>query len=163
MRFATICLAIICLASIPAFAASDPELQSNGQIAAAVIAMAKAGWAAEMKEPTNIPPQYADHADDYTEFNGDYATRLEGKAQAMRFGEAGSTSFDHRVAAETANAKVQVHNGDTAILTYNYMGMSRDKDGKMTPSRAKSTRIYVKLDGNWKLVHANFASDPLPK
>jgi hypothetical protein len=37
------------------------------------------------------------------------------------------------------------------------------KDGKTEPSRAKSTRVFVKKDNNWVLVHANFASDPVPK
>jgi len=55
-----------------------------------------------------------------------------------------------------ANQKVQVY-GDVAILTYNYIGATKDKDGKVEPSRAKSTRVYVKKDGQWWLVHANFA------
>jgi ketosteroid isomerase-like protein len=54
------------------------------------------------------------------------------------------------------NQKVQVY-GDTAILTYNFVGVSRDKDGKVTPSNAKSTRVYSKINGKWMLVHANFA------
>lgn len=163
MRKATICLALLCLASIPVFAGSNPEPQGNDQIAAAVIAMAKAQWAAEMKDPTNLTEQNKDTAEDYTEFNGDYPTRLDGKAMSMRLGEAGASSPDRPVAAEMANPKVQVYNGDTAILTYNYVGLIRDKDGKMTPSRAKSTRVYVKQGGNWVLVHANFGADPLPK
>jgi len=60
------------------------------------------------------------------------------------------------IAAEMANQKVQVY-GDVAILTYNYIGATKDKDGKVEPSRAKSTRVYVKKDGQWWLVHANFA------
>jgi len=127
-----------------------------------IIALAKAQWAAEnaMKPTTEA---WANVADDYTEFNGDYSTRIDGKAMAMKFAEAGSTSTDLRVAADMANVKVQVYNGDTAILTYNYVGLARDKDGKMTPGRAKSTRVYVKQGANWVLVHANFAPDPLPK
>jgi hypothetical protein len=38
------------------------------------------------------------------------------------------------------NPKVQVY-GNVAILSYNYMGMTKDKDGKTTPNRAKSTRV----------------------
>ncbi len=41
--------------------------------------------------------------------------------------------------------------------------MSQDKDGKITPNRAKSTRVFVKSNGKWMMVHANFAADPLPK
>jgi ketosteroid isomerase-like protein len=62
-----------------------------------------------------------------------------------------------------ANPKVQVYNGNVAILTYNYTGLTQDRDGKTTPVRAKSTRVFVKKDNNWTLVHANFAADPLPK
>jgi ketosteroid isomerase-like protein len=60
------------------------------------------------------------------------------------------------LAADMVNPKVQVY-GDTAILSYNYVGVVRDKDGKVTPSNAKSTRVYSKMDGKWMLVHANFA------
>lgn len=61
------------------------------------------------------------------------------------------------------NEKVQVYNGDVAILTYNYAGTTIDKDGKTTPSRAKSTRVFVKKDNKWVMVHANFGADPVPK
>jgi ketosteroid isomerase-like protein len=54
------------------------------------------------------------------------------------------------------NAKVQVY-GDTAILTYNFAGISRTAEGKTQPSIAKSTRVYVRSGGRWMLVHANFA------
>lgn len=54
------------------------------------------------------------------------------------------------------NAKVQVY-GDTAILTFNYAGISRAADGKIEPVTAKSTRVYVRSGGRWMLVHANFA------
>ena len=66
------------------------------------------------------------------------------------------------MASEMLNPKVQVY-GDAAILTYNYAGVSKNKDNEMKPVRAKSTRVYVKQGGSWKLVHANFAPDPLPK
>jgi len=61
-----------------------------------------------------------------------------------------------------ANPKVQLY-GDVAILSYNYVGLIQGKDGKVEPSRAKSTRVYVKQGGRWMLVHANFGADPLPK
>jgi len=40
--------------------------------------------------------------------------------------------------------------------------MSQDKDGKIDPVRAKSTRVYVKQGGKWMLVHANFGADAAP-
>ena len=80
-----------------------------------------------------------------------------------RLAEASAKDSGKGIAAEMANAKVQVYNGDVAILTYNYAGLTQDKDGKTTPNRAKSTRVFVKKGDKWMLVHANFASDPLPK
>ena len=132
-------------------------------IADAVIATVKAQWAADIKDPTNVAEQSKDQADEYTEFNGQYATRLDGKAMNMRLAEAGAKGSDKRIAAEMANPKVQVYNGNVAILTYNYAGLTMDKDGKTEPSRAKSTRVFVKKGDKWMLVHANFAADPLPK
>jgi ketosteroid isomerase-like protein len=77
--------------------------------------------------------------------------------------EATAKGSDKRIAAEMANPKVQVYNGNVAILTYNYVGLTQDKDGKTTPERSKSTRVFVKKGDKWTLVHANFGSDPLPK
>ena len=54
------------------------------------------------------------------------------------------------------NPKVQVY-GDVATLTYNYVGVSQARDGKTNDVLAKSTRVYVRSGGQWKLVHANFA------
>ena len=139
------------------------QQSSNQSVADDVIAMVRAQWAAGVKDPTNVAEQMKNIADDYTEFNGDYATRLEGKAMNMRLAEAGGNSSIKTAAAEMANAKVQVYNGDVAILSYNYVGLTKDKDGKTEPSRAKSTRVYVKQNGKWMLVHANFGADPLPK
>jgi ketosteroid isomerase-like protein len=139
------------------------EEAGDQAIADAVIAMTKAQWAAGMKDPTNIAAQSKDTAEDYTEFNGQFATRLDGKAMNDRLAEAAGKDSGKGIAAEMGNPKVQVYNGDVAILTYNYVGLTRDKDGKTEPDRAKSTRVFVKKDNKWMLVHANFAPDPLPK
>ena len=95
-------------------------------------------------------------SDDYTEFNGHYATRLDGKAMNSRLAEASGKDSGKTTAAEMANPKVQVYNGNTAILTYNYVGLTQDKDGKTDRDRAKSTRVFVKKGDKWTLVHANF-------
>jgi ketosteroid isomerase-like protein len=137
--------------------------QADQGIADAVIAMTKAQWAAEIKDQTNVADQTKDMSDDYTEFNGDYATRLDGKVLAGRLAEAVGKDSGKTVAAEMANPKVQVYNGDVAILTYNYVGVSQDKEGKTSPNRAKSTRVFVKKGDKWIMVHANFGSDPTPK
>lgn len=138
------------------------QATANQQVADEIISLTKAQWAADMSDPGNVPAQLKDIADDYTEFNGDYATRIDGKALLTRLTEANSKDPGRRMAAEMLNPKVQVY-GDVAILSYNYAGVSKNKDGEMNPVRAKSTRVYAKQGGSWKLVHANFGSDPLPK
>ncbi len=137
------------LLSGQAIAGDDPK------VAAEVMALARAQWAAEAagKSPAE---QMVDTADDYTEFNQDYPVRIEGKALNLRLWEAQSSDGSKSLVGEMINPKVQVY-GDTAILTYNYAGVQREKDGKVTPNAAKSTRVYSKVGGKWMLVHANFA------
>jgi len=156
-------LVLIASACCTAFAMNASAQQADQVTADAVIAMTKAQWSAEIKDPTNVAEQMKDASDDYTEFNGDYATRLDGKAMSSRLAEATAKASGKTVAAEMANPKVQVYGGNVAILTYNYVGLIQDKDGKTEPARAKSTRVFVKKDNKWVLVHANFGSDPLPK
>src|SRR5438094_6785115 len=156
-------LVFIAFTCCTAFAMNASAQQAVQATADAVIAMTKAQWAAEFKDPTSVTEQSKDTSDDYTEFNGDYATRLDGKAMNSRLAEATGKASGKTIGAEMANPKVQVYNGDVAILTYNYAGLTQDKDGKTTPIRAKSTRVFVKKGDKWMLVHANFASDPLPK
>ena len=156
-------LVLVASACCSALATHAFAQDADKAIADAVIAMVKAQWAADIKDPTNIAEQSKDQADDYTELNGQYATRIDGKAMNMRLAEATAKGSDKRIAAEMANPKVQVYNGNVAILTYNYAGLTIDKDGKTEPSRAKSTRVFVKKGDKWMLVHANFAADPLPK
>ena len=158
-----ILLGSLALACVAALTFNGLGQSSNQSVADNVIAMVKAQWAAEIKDPTNVAEQMKNIADDYTEFNGQYATRLEGKSINMRLAEAGADSSIKTVAGEMANAKVQVYNGDVAVLSYNYVGLTKDKDGKTEAARAKSTRVYVKQNGKWMLVHANFGADPLPK
>ncbi len=124
-------------------------------VADQVIAVTKAQWAAEMKR--DVATAMKNVADDYTEFNPDYPTRLDGKSMNVRLSEAFNSGSGDTVAAEMANPKVQVY-GDVAILTYNYIGAAKNKDGEIESVKAKSTRVYVKQGGQWMLVHANFAS-----
>ena len=124
-------------------------------VADQVIAVTKAQWAADMRK--DVSAAMKNVADDYTEFNPDYPTRLDGKAMNVRLSEAFNSGSGDTVAAEMANPKVQVY-GDVAILTYNYIGAAKNKDGEIESVKAKSTRVYVKQGGQWMLVHANFAS-----
>ena len=147
-------LVLIVSACCTAFTMNASAQQADQATADAVIAMTKAQWAAEIKDPTNVSEQSKDMSDDYTEFNGDYATRLDGKAMNWRLAEAAGKNSGKTVGAEMANPKVQVYNGNIAILTYNYAGrgLTQDKDGKTTPIRAKSTRIFVKKGDKWTLL-----------
>jgi ketosteroid isomerase-like protein len=156
-------LVVIASACCSAFTLNASAQQADQAIADTVIAMTKAQWAAGIKDPTNIAAQSKDMSDDYTEFNADFATRIDGKAKNSQLAEGVAKDSSKGTAAEMLNEKVQVYNGDVAVLTYNYAGTSIDKDGKTTPSRAKSTRVFVKKDGKWVMVHANFGVDPLPK
>jgi len=140
-------IALLLMIGTPVHAAENP------QVAAEVMALARAQWASEIAgEP--MTQQNAQLADDYTEFNGEFPTLLVGKATATRMGEV--TPNDKAMYSDMQNARVQVY-GDTAILTYNFAGLRRGADGKVNPSLAKSSRVYAKQGGQWKLVHANFA------
>lgn len=163
MKIKKMTLALIAAAVCSAFTMNASAQQADQAISDAVITTVKAQWAADIKDPTNVAEQSKDQLEDYTEFNGQYATRVDSKATNSRLAEGAAKSSEKRIAAEMLNPKVQVYNGDVAVLTYNYAGLTIDKDGKTEPNRAKSTRVFVKRDNKWVLVHANFASDPLPK
>src|SRR4026208_598252 len=103
---------LIASACCSAFAINASAQQADQATSDAVIAMVRAQWAAGIKDPTNVAEQTKDTADDYTEFNGDYATRLDGKALASRLAEASGKDASKGLLAEMANPKVQVYNGN---------------------------------------------------
>ena len=140
-------IALLLMAGAPALAAENP------QVAAEVMALARAQWASEVAGQP-MSQQNVSLADDYTEFNGDFPVLLVGKTMSTRMGEV--TPNDKAMYSDMQNSHVQVY-GDTAILTYNFTGLRRAADGKVNPSLAKSSRIYVRQGGQWKLVHANFS------
>ena len=121
-----------------------------------IIALTYKIWKAENDKDMATRNKYI--SDDYTEFNSDYATRIDGKTKNFTLSDAnfsGGTSL----ADEMLNPKVQVY-GDVAILTYNFASVIKNNDGMVVTSKAKSTRVYVNINGTWKLVHANFGMDP---
>jgi len=146
MLLTSTAIIFVILFSLPAIA------QTNAKVADEVVALAKAQWAAEIAGKTSTNQL----ADEYTEFSPGVPTRVDGKAMNTRLFEASSGGSSKLVAAEMANPKVQVY-GDVAILSYNFVGMTKDSDGKVEPTLAKSTRVYAKKGGKWMLVHANFA------
>jgi ketosteroid isomerase-like protein len=158
MRRLTIVLSLLTVFCFVAM--SSAQGASNQQVADEIIALVKAQWAAS--DAGNTAEYMKNVAEDYTEFNGDYSTRLDGKAISTKVSDANNQGSVKTILSEMANAKVQVY-GDVAILTYNFVGVTKDKDGKTTPSKAKSTRVYVKQGGKWMLVHAKFAADPNPQ
>ena len=107
-------LVLVASACCAAFAMNASAQQADQATADAVIAMVKAQWAAQIKDPTNVADQTKDMSDDYTEFNGDYATRLDGKTMNSRLAEAGGKASGKTIASEMANPKVQVYNGNVS-------------------------------------------------
>jgi ketosteroid isomerase-like protein len=128
---------------------------ASKDVADEIISITKAQWAAEMKKDSSTAMKNI--ASDYTEFNFTYPTRLDGKELNQRLAEAQVAASGDLIAAEMANEKVQIY-GDTAILTYNFVGAMKEKDGTVQPLLAKSTRVYIRENNNWMLVHANFAA-----
>jgi len=121
-----------------------------------IIALTYKIWKAENENDMAVRNKYI--SDDYTEFNSGYSTRIDGKAKNFNLSDANFTAGSS-LANEMLNPKVQVF-GDVAILTYNYAGVVKENDGDVRSTKAKSTRVYVKMNGDWKLVHANFGYDP---
>src|SRR5207237_10271127 len=111
-------LVLVASACCSAFAMNASAQQADQATADAVIAMTKAQWAAETKDPTSVAEQSKDTSADYTEVNGDYATRLDGKAMNLRLAEATGKASGKTIRAEMANPKAQASNRDVATPTY---------------------------------------------
>ena len=82
-----------------------------------------------------------DTADDYTEFNADYpceSTARHSTHACRRTSSDGSKSL----VGDMQNPKVQVY-GDTAVLTYNFVGVAGTRTARFQPKQAKSTRVYA--------------------
>src|SRR5215210_2646167 len=107
MKMKQLILVAIVFAACSVLATSASAQQPDQAIADAVIAMTKAQWAAGIKDQTNVAEQTKDMSDDYSEFNGDYATRLDGKPLNARLAEAAGKDSGKTIAGEMANPKVQ--------------------------------------------------------
>jgi len=130
---------------------------SSSSVENDIIALTYKIWKAENENDMATRNKYI--SDDYTEFNSDYSTRIDGKTKNFKLSDA-NISGGKSLADEMLNPKVQVF-GDVAILTYNFAGVIKKNDGEVVTSKAKSTRVYVKMNGDWKLVHANFGFDSI--
>jgi ketosteroid isomerase-like protein len=140
----------ITLIPAPVFAGDNP------QVAAEVMALARAQWAAEIAGKS-VTEQTASVADDYTEFSAGAPIRIDGKAMNNRYYEASAMDSSKPIVSDMVNPKVQVY-GDTAILSYNFVGMTLSKDGKTESNNALSTRVYSRINGKWMLVHGHFTA-----
>jgi ketosteroid isomerase-like protein len=161
MRMISVCqlslLSIVVTTALARVSHANDDLK----IAAEVIAITKAQWAADIAGKP-VPEQMASVASDYTEFNANFAVRVDTQALNVKLDEAFTRDGAKQLALEMSNPRVQVY-GDTAILSYSFLGLSQAKDGKVRPSSGKSTRVYAKLGGQWKLVHAHFSTVAAPK
>ncbi len=151
--------AISALAVIAFSSVAVAQQPSDMQVADEVIRITRALWAADAQRDLSGAMRHI--ADDYTEFNPQFATRLDGKAISRTLTEAGHRAAGTTLVYDMANPKVQVY-GNVAILSYNYVGVAQDGNGVNQTIRAKSTRVYVRQGNEWMLVHANFGADPLP-
>ena len=143
-------LAISLLFANQAYAGDDPK------VAAEIMALARAQWAGEIAGQSAAEQM----ATSGRRLHG-VQCRLSGPyrrqgIERQECSEAFLSDSGKTLVADMVNPKVQVY-GDTAILTYNFVGAARDKDGKVSANAAKSTRVYSKIGGKWMLVHANFA------
>ena len=137
--------------------AAGPE--RYGEVGRELISITKAQWSAEMAKNTGDAARII-HPE-CTMFVPDFPNRLDGKDKIYKYMDAGTSGSGSWIMADMANEKVQVF-GNTAILSYNFMGMEKDAEGKVKPILAKSTRVYVKEGGRWMLVHANYAPAGTP-
>src|SRR5215813_2672148 len=74
---------------------------------------------------------------------------VENRAQYLENRKTGQVDFDSLVADDI---KVRIY-GDTAIVTYRSTAKGKDQDGAINEQRLW-TRIFVRHDGHWKLVHS---------
>lgn len=155
-KFGNVRIAVAAGACALALIGQAAPAAENPRVASEIMELARSQWAAEIAGQT-IDEQMVSVADDYTEFNPVWPTRIDGKALSARLdGAALANDGSRSIVGDMLNPKVQVY-GDTAVLTYNYVGYTKDKEGTLTPNPAKSTRVYNRQNGRWMLVHANFA------
>lgn len=74
---------------------------------------------------------------------------IENRAQYLENRKNGRVDFDSLVADDI---KVRVY-GDTAVVTYRSTAKGKDQGGAINEQRLW-TRVFVRHDGHWKLVHA---------
>jgi len=74
---------------------------------------------------------------------------VENRAQYLEDRKSGRVDFDSLVADEI---KVRVY-GDAAVVSYRSTAKGKDPDGAIDEQR-RWTRVFVKKNGQWQLVHS---------
>jgi len=102
--------------------------------------------------------RYASHVhEDFTQF-GEYDSVLRsGKAAEVK-GIKDWIDSSTAIHTEMHDPKVTI-NGNTAFITY-YWSDAGTTDGKAFTSRGKSTRIFVKENGQWRCIHGHYTLLP---
>jgi len=140
------------------FALAAPALADNAQVEREILDTVQKEWAAEMKGDAD--GMIKSKSKDVTIFDlgNPYRTDYTVDNSVLRIElKSGAVLAEHMI-----NPKVQVF-GDVAILTYNFVGMSRGSDGKISHDYNRATRVYHKEGGQWMLVHGHFSrSTPEP-
>lgn len=90
-------------------------------------------------------------ADDFVHYRpkGD----VENKAEYLEDRKSRKVKFDSLIADDI---KVRVY-GDAAIVTYQSTAKGKDQHGTIDEQR-RWTRVFVRKDGNWQLVHSQGTS-----
>ena len=104
-----------------------------------------------LKSDTDFFEKY--YADDYIAIHGNGA--LTTKAQEIADFKSGATKYE---SIETRETKIRTY-GDTVVV--NWLGSIKATfDGKPYSGDVRNTRVWVKKDGNWKIV--NFQATRVP-
>ncbi len=150
MKNLVLAVALSVLVAAPGRAADDPK------VTAEVLALAKAQIAATVAGKP-VAERMAAASDDYTLFNPNYVTRVDGKTAVMGFNTGTELGGTRNLQTEILNPRVQTY-GDTAILTYNAAGLNLRKDGTTNPTNSKITRVYARQGGRWQNVHTHISA-----
>jgi uncharacterized protein (TIGR02246 family) len=128
--------------------------QGDAEIAATIIAMEKA---ALNRWGRGDPDGYLEiSAPEVTYFSPYTDQRVDGlDALTERYEPVRNALLIERF--EMNNPRVQVH-GDTALLTFNLTDYEKDPEsGNVNTTHWNSTEVYVRIDGEWKIIHTHWA------
>ncbi len=146
--------AALILISGPAISGDDPK------VAAEIMALARAQWAAEAAGKS-AAEQSAATADDYTEFNPDFPARIEGKTFAIA-----SPRPSARTAPGRSWEKWRIRKSGLRRYRDPFVQLRRAQQGQGRQDHAEQrevdARAISKMNGKWMLVHANFAPVVMP-